>query len=226
MFSRFVIVFDIGSTIIHPNYFYLQKWLQEKIGILIDVDLLKRAFQLAVSGDLYKKSSDEIIQQGNEFFTRCNINLSVNQILAIWGEIVESGGAKSWLYNIVDQDAESTLTKLKVLGCYVIAASNSNGTLLSELNSFSLTHFFDEIYDSKIIGYEKPDPAFYKEVLKSAPKVFSLHVGDDLINDSIVPSNCGFDKSLLYDPNEIYLGIPKYLRINRLTNIIEHINNL
>ena len=227
MNTRAVIVFDIGSTLIHPNYIALKEWLKDRTHSVINIELLHRAFQLAICSDLYSNSSNKS-SQAIEFFTQCGIHstLGSNLIKSIWAEIVESGGINSWLYTILDPEAEKTLSKLKSLGCYLIAGSNSNGTLLEELTLFKISHFFDEIHDSKIIGKEKPDPLFYKEILKSAPKAHLIHVGDDLLNDCIAASNCGFNQTYLYDPINLYPGLPEYVKIKKLYDLVHKINKL
>lgn len=222
-----VIVFDVGSTLIHPNYVLLSQWVTDVTGMDIDPVKVERAFRLAVSGDIYHRISDIKLDQGKIFFNTLGLisNIDDTRARKLWSDVVDGGGVNSWLYTVIDIDAQKTLSELRFLGAKLIAASNSDGTLIEELDSFGLTQFFDEIYDSSILGVEKPNRSFYELVLCSSQGLDSIHVGDDLINDCLAAAAAGFRQVLLYDKLNLFLGLPAYMKITSLPEIFDVIRS-
>jgi HAD superfamily hydrolase (TIGR01549 family) len=213
-----LIVFDVGSTLIHPNFSALSDWIATKIHVNLMTGVLERAFRRAIAGDAF--SINDHRRQADTFFTLCDFGGSGREFWpAWWEEVVQAGGANSWLYTSLDMDAKATLQRLKTIGCRLVAASNSNGTLRAELASFGLADFFEETYDSMDLGSEKPAPEFYTSVLHSSGAKSHVHVGDDLAKDFIGPLDAGFQRALLYDPVDVYVGLPLRSKIHKLSEI-------
>jgi FMN phosphatase YigB (HAD superfamily) len=222
-----VVVFDVGSTLIHPDYVLLSRWVTSMTGMDTDLSRVEHAFQLAVGGNIYHRISDIKLDQGKIFFNACGLKSQISdvQVQKLWGNLIDSGGANSWWYSVLDIDALKILSELKLLGIRLIAASNSDGTLAEELDAFGLTHFFDEIYDSSVLGVEKPSLSFYELVLRSSKDLVSIHVGDGLVNDCLAAAVAGFHRVLLYDKLNLFPGLPAYVKITSLLEILNVIGN-
>lgn len=215
-----VVVFDVGGTLIQPDFIALREWTISKTMADVSTSEVGRAFRLAIAGDVFADLRNEIEIQAARFFSCCGCSSDLDLHWSKWwAEIMNCGGAGSWLYKTRDPDAVPTLLHLRELGCHLIAASNSDGTLLEELRSFDLLDHFDEVYDSTTIGAEKPSLAFYEHVLRSSASRAVVHVGDDLIKDVIAAAAADFDRAVLYDPEDIYVGIPSFVRIRRLSEV-------
>lgn len=215
---RPLIVFDVGSTLIHPSFSTLSDWLAERANARVAADIVERAFRQALAGDPFAVNDHS--RQADAFFTICGCSCSQRALWpAWWEEIVRAGGAGSWLYRLVDVDAKAVLERLRSLGYRLVAASNSNGTLRAELDSFALMDFFEATYDSANLGSEKPATEFYTRILRSSDATTCVHVGDDLVKDFIGPLAGGFQRALLYDPADIYVGLPGSAKIHRLSEI-------
>jgi FMN phosphatase YigB (HAD superfamily) len=213
-----LLVFDVGSTLIHPDICALADWLAGKTGIAVAQDLVERAFRKAVSGDPFASGDED--RKGNAFFTLCGSPDSQRgHWQSWWREVVQAGGAGSWLYSLVDPDAEAMLGRLKSRDCRLIAASNNDGTLRTELEGHGLASFFEATFDSTDLGFAKPQAEFYAHILSATGAPISIHVGDDLVNDYIGALAAGFDRALLYDPANIFLGLPPGARIGRLPEL-------
>jgi len=216
--SRPLIVFDVGSTLIHPNFGKLADWLAGRTGVSMAQDHVERAFRQALAGDPFAAGDED--RKGEAFFTLCRCSVSQRgHWHSWWREIVQAGGAGSWLYSIVDVDATAMLERLRSFGCRLIAASNSNGTLRTEMESHGLATFFEATFDSTDFGFAKPQAEFYTHILSAVRAHTSFHVGDDLVNDFIGPLAAGFDRALLYDPANIYVGLPSNAKFGRLSEL-------
>ena len=220
---RSMVVFDVGSTLIHPDFSRLAEWVLSSTGSVVQAVEVERSFRRAVNGDLGLPTTSARQNEGSIFFRSLGLYelLGAAEVRRLWRDISEGGGYDSWLFTVVDRDAVSTLTELRNDGHLLVAASNSDGSLRSELSSSGLFDFFDVILDSAVIGVEKPEPGFYRAVLNFAQCRRTLHVGDDLINDCVAAVGCGFDQALLYDPLVLLPGLPRYLRICALREVRE-----
>jgi len=181
---------------------------------------VERAFRLAIAGDVFTASGMEIETQAARYFSLCGgQRVHRRRWTGWWREIIAAGGVDSWLYKIVDPEAAATLAHLRELGCRLVAASNSNGTLAAELRSFGLLEHFCEVHDSTLIGAAKPSLTFFEHVLRSCCSGSVFHVGDDLIKDVVAAAPASFRCAILYDPSGIYGGIPPHVRIRRLSEL-------
>jgi FMN phosphatase YigB (HAD superfamily) len=215
-----VIAFDVGGTLIHPDFVELGKWTLQRTGVNLSATVVERAFRIAIAGDVLANGGNETRTQASRYFSLCGCPVAQSlHWVNWWSEIINAGGAGSWLYKRIDPEAIETFLRLRELNCHLIAASNSDGTLLEELRLFGLLQYFDNVYDSSILGVAKPSLEFYRHVLSTTRCDLSVHVGDDLIKDVIAVSATDFARALLYDPARIYEGLPSHLRIFRLSDL-------
>ncbi len=82
-------------------------------------------------------------------------------------------------------DAPAVLTTLRAAGCRLALASNFDGRLHTICDSLPLLRSMDLCVISSEVGWRKPSPRFYEELLKRANCLphEMLMVGDDFIND-------------------------------------------
>jgi len=218
--TALVVTFDVGSTLIHPDFAVLRNWVASTSAGDASIPAVEYAFRRAIAGDIFSED-DGAAAQARQFFTLCGCSPEYAEAWpSWWAQIVQAGGAGSWLYTSLDSDARSTLQSLRSSGCGLIAASNSNGTLRQELAQFDLLEFFDATFDSADLGVAKPELEFYQRVLSSSPHAERFaHVGDDLIKDVIGPVAAGFQQVVLYDPTHMYRGLPFGIAIHRLSDL-------
>src|SRR5437588_6027199 len=138
---------------------------EENIGV--DRQQLARAFTYALEADQRALPlGDRLGRQGQEFLRLLNPGriYGIDNARELWLKICQAGGHGSQLYTELDPDAQDVLSTLRDMGCKLIAASNSDGTLRDELEHFSLAKHFDVIVDSYDIGVEKLDRRFFSQV--------------------------------------------------------------
>ena len=97
--------------------------------------------------------------------------------------------------------AREMLERLKAKGYRLFAASNSFGHLQrSRLEQAGILPFFEDMFISMDIGYDKPDIRFYQEALRRAGLQAHevLMIGDSMTTDVIGAQNAGMD-ALFFD---------------------------
>lgn len=99
--------------------------------------------------------------------------------------------------------AEETLLQLKSEGKKIYSASNGvYNTQIKRLKAAGLFQYFEGMFVSEKIGYEKPDRSFFDhcfEKIKDFDKSKTIMVGDSLTSDIQGACNSGID-SCLYTP--------------------------
>lgn len=193
---------------------------------------LARAFTYALEADQRAlPAGDRLARQGQEFLRLLNPEriCGIDNARELWLRICQAGGYRSPLYTELDPDAEDVLSALREMGCKLIAASNSDGTLKDELGHFSLAKHFDLIVDSYDIGMEKPDPRFFSHVLslisQEVGDAESWYVGNDLIRDIVGSLMAGFNRAVFYDRTNAYPGFISSYRLTRLNELLSLIGS-
>ncbi|MGW0191599.1 HAD family hydrolase [Streptomyces sp. NPDC003362] len=126
------------------------------------------------------------------------------------------------LYRDLDADAASMLQALRDLGIVPAVVSNSDGTLLEELDRWSLRGYFDVIVDSTVAGVAKPDPGIFRIALDQLglDGEDCWYVGDHVVNDVVGGMAAGIGEIVLYDRFDLYRHIPGVRRITELPGLV------
>ena len=104
----------------------------------------------------------------------------LSEIVDYMLNVVSEKGQSLKLWNHVIPGVPEALEILKNNNLQLAVVSNSNGSVEKILTNLGLGHYFDQIFDSHIVGIEKPDPGFFRYALdkmKSSPET-TLHIGD------------------------------------------------
>lgn len=72
------------------------------------------------------------------------------------------------LWSRVLPETPPFLEKLRAQGYYLGVISNSIGTMEQQLGRVNLAHYFDAIFDSALVGVEKPHPEIFRVALERA----------------------------------------------------------
>lgn len=81
---------------------------------------------------------------------------------------VGKGFSDITLWSRVLPETPPFLAKLRAQGFYLGVISNSIGTMEQQLGRVNLAHFFDAIFDSALVGVEKPHPEIFRVALERA----------------------------------------------------------
>ena len=110
--------------------------------------------------------------------------------------------AENWR---VYDDAKECISQLKRAGNYVAIASNFDSRLIPIVNAFADLSELDDVYCSAAVGFRKPDPAFYTEVLRQVDQTRGTETacddiffaGDCIENDFHGPRRMGWSATWL-----------------------------
>lgn len=102
--------------------------------------------------------------------------------------------------------ATALLTDLTQAGVTLIAGTNGTKSVQeSRLAGSGIAHFFDTIFISEDIGYDKPDQRFFTPILTAYPQMSSqntLMIGDSLRSDILGANNAGL-ASVWFNPQHL-----------------------
>ncbi|MBI4880454.1 MAG: HAD family hydrolase [Planctomycetes bacterium] len=202
-----ILFLDVGNTVLSMDFDLLCAELRER-GARIEVAALRRAEARArpiVSAAIRDNA-------GNTSFDPMRLYLRA-MLAALIGE---DGRAEALAEDLtawarrhpVDRlwcgrlpGVEDALAALRDMGLRLVAVSNSDGTAERSLVRTGLRPFFEAVCDSRLVGFEKPDPRIFRHALDLArgrPET-TLHVGD-MYHVDVAGARAAGVHALLLDP--------------------------
>lgn len=116
-------------------------------------------------------------------------------------ERIKSPGRDYRLWSWVLPGVPEALRRLRALGLKLVVVSNSDGSVARALEELGLSVDLDAVFDSHVVGYEKPDPRFFAHALElsGSSAARTAHVGDMYCQD-VQGSRAAGLHSVLLDP--------------------------
>lgn len=222
------ILLDLDDTILDFNAsetFAFQK-VAEDLGVTYSETLLdhykiynQSLWQKIEKNELTK--AELMTQRFPGFFSQYGIhNLIGQEIDDLFRDYLATGAH-------VVPGAQQLLIDLKKAGKQVYAASNGiYTTQISRLEQANLIEYFDELFISEKLGYNKPHAGFFEQVFKQLePASFdsSIMVGDSLSSD-IKGANAVKLPVVWFNPNNI--SAPKDLTIDYQISDLTHLYDI
>ena len=138
--------------------------------------------------------------------------------------VVREPGASDRLWCWVLPGTREALERLRMLELSLVVVSNSDGTVKRALENCGLLSFFDEVVDSHVVGFEKPDRRIFDSALESAgarPET-TVHIGDLYHADVLGARACGIHTALL-DPFDDWgeIDCPRLADLQELADSFE-----
>jgi FMN phosphatase YigB (HAD superfamily) len=119
--------------------------------------------------------------------------------------VLRGDGNTARLWSWVIPGVREALAELAAAGLHLAVASNSDGSVESSLIGQGLREHFAHVFDSQLVGFEKPDARFFEHALSTcgADPARTLHVGDLYAVDVVGARSAGVH-ALLLDPFDDY----------------------
>ncbi len=211
-------LFDIGMTFIHPCGNVMREEL-ERAGAAVTGDAARFELALAAAAELHHLTFPDELTRSQKVGRTWAAFLGVDPKI---GETAWRGcERRADLYRTLDDEAHGVLGFLKARGVAVAAVSNSDGSLVEELDRFGILAYFDVIIDSTTVGCEKPNQQIFREALARLDRRSDevRFVGDGLINDILGAYGVGIHDAVLFDRLGTYRDIPGIRRVRALREL-------
>lgn len=206
------IFLDAGNTLLSMDFFWIKEKL-EALGIRCEADELARAEAAArpiLSAALERLKSTEDVKTAMFYMGSMLEKLPSASSLPPEDrdEIIKSlvislrePGQTQRLWSNLIPGVREALDILKYKGTQLVVVSNSNGTIEEIISSLGIREYFDEVVDSHIVGFEKPDPRLFEHalVISDSDPGHTLHIGDLYHVDVLGAWSAGIHAMLL-DP--------------------------
>jgi putative hydrolase of the HAD superfamily len=160
-------------------------------GVLYSDDALKRAIFSALN-QLTTVSKSDFDQVYLSHLKSQTGSLRSKLCVAFLGSLDQKGELmeltnKQWLFNDDDQyqDGRECLIRLQQAGLKIGIVANQPKSSADRLNQDGLAQHIDFLGISAIVGFDKPDPAFFKLAIKelALPAQEIIHIGNRIDTD-------------------------------------------
>lgn len=182
---------DAGNTLISVDFAWVSALLGEA-GIAVAPEALARAEAAARPSLSAWLDEDRSTESDDSFRFYLRNVLERVPALAARGPgaaqdmadallpVLRRRGEADRLWRSVLPGVPGALARFRERGLRLVVVSNSDGSVERGLSEVGLRPYFDAVFDSAIVGYEKPDPRFFEHVLRStgASPERVVHVGD------------------------------------------------
>jgi len=217
---------DAGGILVYPNWSRVSETM-ERHGVLVTAQALSaaepRAKQRLDRGETIQGTNDE--QRGWTYFdlvlTEAGVPLTASTAAALLE--LNAYHRQFNLWETVPEDVPPALAALRARGLRLVVVSNANGTLLSMFTRLGLAQAFDVVFDSHVVGIEKPDPRFFQLALErsGARAETTVHVGD-LYHVDVVGARAAGIAAILLDAGNLYgdYDCPRVRTIREVVDLI------
>jgi putative hydrolase of the HAD superfamily len=203
---------DAGNTLISMNYALIAGEL-EPFGIGASVAEIRRAEAAArpatsqrIADGKHNDDVDHFVFHVAQMLTRLErfAQGTLTDATALARRLaatLKKPGEDYRLWSWVLPGVPEALEELKELGLRLVVVSNSDGSVARALTDLGLAEHMHAIFDSHVIGFEKPDPRFFAHALSAcgAAAECTAHVGDMYYQD-VQGSRAAGVHSVLLDP--------------------------
>ncbi len=217
---------DVGNTLVSMDYLWIRDELAN-VGVSTELEVLTRA-EAAARPVVSRAVAGEGSTEGLSIFALylktilSNLGMSSDSIPAVVESLVPifRGPGRERLWSYVLPGVPEALERLKSLGLTLAVVSNSDGTVERILERQGLGRYLDAVFDSHIVGFEKPDPRFFRHALEAtcARAETTLHVGD-LYSADIEGGRAAGVHTALVDPFDDWDGVdcPRFKDLEALS---------
>jgi HAD superfamily hydrolase (TIGR01549 family) len=201
------LIFDAGGTIVFPDFTYMEE-VVNKIDIWVSKDeLFNIHCDLIYDLDVQTHQSGHLADpfpNGYPDTLLKGILTDNEQRDAIINTIEERSRQKS-LWTASFPWVKESLDLIKSSGFSMSVVSNSDGRVNQILKDLDLISFFDQVFDSDIIGYSKPDSRLFNTALNALnlEPDEALYIGDVYYIDVWGANQAGIG-AIHLDPRSLY----------------------
>ncbi|HEY0079968.1 MAG TPA: HAD family hydrolase [Pyrinomonadaceae bacterium] len=199
------VLFDVGGTLVHPDWPRLARLAQEQSGRTFEEEELRRAMRevLRRAGEELERGAPPTLEERRRgwvfrgMYSTLGLDKDTCELLS---ERVDAAHGERHLWCGLDPEAPEVLKALKRAGLRVAVISNTeDGRLQELLELVELAAQMDFLIDSYVVGHRKPDAAIFHlalERLRLEPEE-AVYVGDSYAHDALAAIKVGMRAVLL-----------------------------
>lgn len=217
------VLFDVGGTLVHFDYFFLRQELC-RAGIQVTTRAIRRAEYIS-RAEIDRRVLGPV-QETDEarrwpYFAVLLDRLAVDADTAV--QVIErlnAAHAQDNLWRLMLSSTPRVLAELRDRGLTLGVVSNADGRVATILRRQGIERFFNVVIDSHHVGVEKPDPRIFHLALEQAearPEQ-AIYVGDSYAIDVVGAERAGM-RPLLFDALGCYEGV-RCEKIRHLRDLI------
>lgn len=161
------VLLDAGGTLLFPDEELLVRTVASEGVVLEPARVYEAHFDLLHQYDLHQRSTSKApVISLDGFFRELLVSAGAPHAVAerATGKLLERHEEKS-LWTYTKPWVAETLATLRDNGFSLAVISNSDGRVRRQIEECELAHYFDAVFDSNIVGYEKPDARLFLHAL-------------------------------------------------------------
>ncbi len=219
------LLMDAGGTLVFPNIEWISDLLKTYGYKVNPYKVLKGFFEV-------NREEDESLKIGKVFGEHLWWEKLFSKFVSSKSEVVEL--EKEFLNRAKFEDlfaytfdwTKETLRALRNSGYSISVISNYNGTMPILLKKVGVDIYLDKVYDSGLVGFEKPDPRIFERALKelSIEPQNSIFIGDMFYIDVLGANRAGI-AAIHLDPFNLYENWPGF-RIRSIKTLFKLLRKL
>lgn len=221
------IFLDVGNTLVSMDYTWIAEELAKQ-GVVVELDRLEREEARArpvVSRSLSNRENPSTETTSTfEIYLGAilkNLGFEEREAAAIRDQLVPvlRGPGRERLWSRVIPGVPEALKRMRSMDLKLVVVSNSDGSVERVLEGLGLAEHLSAVFDSHVVGFEKPDPRFFHHALEKsgAHPETTLHVGDLYDADVLGGRDAGIHVALI-DPYDDW-GDVDCLRFTELSEL-------
>ncbi len=205
------LLLDAGGTLLFMDQDYLSR-LADRHGFQVEAgQFYEQHFRLVHWFDTYVSTHRRFLSGHSEPYSQILfrlVGLSAESAERA-AKIAEARHEQRNLWEFTFPWIVETLDRLKDEGYRMSIVSNADGRVEQELHDMEMRGYFERVYDSDVVGVQKPEPGIYELALNDLglqPEE-ALFVGDMFYSDIWGANRVGIP-GLHLDPLGLYEGWP------------------
>ncbi len=219
------VVFDVGGTLVHPDWARLGDLVEAETGIVFTPTQMNEAFYAMlqlIDSDLAAQANLKRTLEPHWTFLETFRSLGIDE--TTFRNIrtrINVAHEECHIWCKPDPDAATVLVDLKSAGLRIAAISNTeDGRVNESLALAGLDAELEFLIDSHHVGYRKPDAAIFRLALDrlGMEPCDAAYVGDSFGHDVIGAQRAGLHPILL-DRSEAYAET-EFTRIGSLRDLV------
>jgi len=205
------LLLDAGGTLLFIDQDYLSM-VADAHGCQVEARLFyEQHFRLVHWFDTYVSTHRRFLQGLSEPYSQILLRLAglPEEVAERAAQIAEARHEQRNLWEFTFPWIVETLGQLRDEGYHMSIVSNADGRVEQELHDMGMRGYFERVYDSEVVGVQKPEPGIYELALNDLdlrPEE-ALFVGDMFYIDIWGANRVGIP-GLHLDPLGLYEGWP------------------